>query len=469
MTFLRSLLTMLFFIALKSAVATDSDAQNRTFALSLKQAPLIGTLHYLAQQQDINLVLDDNLKGNISLHLQQTDFVQVLNAVSKIHQLEVEKFEGNYFVSLQTTPKPTSPSLSSTLEPDSARQAGVMLQTVSIPLQHAKAAEVMQSLTGGNGSFLSADGSITFDERSNRLIIQELAANIARLRPLIQQLDQPTRQILIEARIVTISDESLRELGVRWGLFEPNAQAHRVAGSLNANGFADLENNLNINFGSEYSNAASVSLQVAKINSRLLDLELTALERENNVNIIASPRLLTTNKRSASIKQGTEIPYVVNNTRNETQSVEFRDAVLGLDVTPHISQDNTILLDLMISQNSPGNSVAYGNNQMTTIDKQEIQTQVSARNGETIVLGGVFHDTLVDGQDKVPLLGDIPGIKHLFGKETKRHAKRELVIFVTPHIVNPNTSPTRERQQNSAVKKANTPATNPKRPFLYGF
>ena len=302
--------------------------------------------------------------------------------------------------------------------------------------------------------------------------MQEQRNAIGNLRQIIQQLDQPTQQVLIEARIVTISDESLRELGVRWGLFQPSEQTYRVAGNLDANGFNNLNNQLNVNFGSEYSNAASVSLQIAKINSRLLDLELTALERENNVNIIASPRLLTTNKQSASIKQGTEIPYLVNNTRNDTQSVEFRDAVLGLDVTPHISHDNTILLDLMVSQNSPGNSVAYGNNQMTTIDKQEIQTQVFARHGETIVLGGVFHDTIVDGQDKVPVLGDIPGVKHLFGKSTKRYAKRELVIFVTPHIVSPQTThlPTantlKNRQNTNNVKPI---VKNPAKPFVYGF
>ena len=176
---------------------------------------------------------------------------------------------------------------------------------------------------------------------------------------------------------------------------------------------------------------------MAKINGRLLDLELTALERENNVEIIASPRLLTTNKKSASIKQGTEIPYVVTNGKNDTQSVEFREAVLGLEVTPHISKDNNILLDLLVSQNSPGNRVSYGqqNNEVVSIDKQEINTQVFAKDGETIVLGGVFHDTISKGVDKVPVLGDIPLVKRLFSKESERHQKRELVIFVTPHIL----------------------------------
>ena len=125
----------------------------------------------------------------------------------------------------------------------------------------------------------------------------------------------------------------------------------------------------------------------------------------------------------------------MTNGKNDTQSVEFREAVLGLEVTPHISKDNNILLDLLVSQNSPGNRVAYGQNEVVSIDKQEINTQVFAKDGETIVLGGVFHDTITKGVDKVPLLGDIPGIKHLFSKESERHQKRELVIFVTPHIL----------------------------------
>ena len=248
-------------------------------------------------------------------------------------------------------------------------------------------------------------------------------------------MDKPIEQIAIEARIVTMNDESLQELGVRWGMFDPTANSHKVSGSLAANGFANLTDNLNVNFASANLPAASVALQVAKINGRLLDLELNALERENNVNIIASPRLLTTNKKSASIKQGTEIPYVSTNEKSGSQNIEFREAVLGLEVTPHISRDNTILLDLVVSQNSPGGTVKSGEGEVILIDKQEINTQVFAKDGETIVLGGVFHDTVTKGLDKVPVLGDIPGIKRLFSRESERHQKRELVIFVTPHIL----------------------------------
>ncbi|MBN6709952.1 type IV pilus secretin PilQ [Haemophilus haemoglobinophilus] len=309
------------------------------------------------------------------------------------------------------------------------------LITASIKLHYAKAADVMKSLTSGQGSLLSPNGTISFDERSNLLLIQDEPKSIEALKKLIKEMDQPIEQIAIEARIVTISDENLKELGVRWGIFEPTNTAHHFSGSLAANGFQNLTEQLNVNFATAAIPAGSLALQIAKINDRLLDLELTALERENNVEIIASPRLLTTNKKSASIKQGTEIPYVITGKKFDEQTVEFREAVLGLEVTPHISKGNSILLDLVVSQNSPGSRITYGQNEMVSIDKQEINTQVFAQDGETIVLGGVFHDTITKGVDKVPLLGDIPVLKRLFSRESERHQKRELVIFVTPRII----------------------------------
>ena len=318
----------------------------------------------------------------------------------------------------------------------------------------------MKSLTGGSGSLLSPNGSLSFDDRSNLLLIQDEPKAIANLKKLIKELDKPIEQIAIEARIVTINGESLKELGVRWGIFNPTENAHHFSGSLAGNGFDNITPQLNVNLPTATTPVGSVALQVAKINGRLLDLELTALERENNVEIIASPRLLTTNKKSASIKQGTELPYIMVNEKSGTQSVEFREAVLGLEVTPHISQDKQILLDLVVSQNAPGGRVSYGLGEVVSIDKQEINTQVFAKDGETIVLGGVFHDTITKGVDKVPLLGDIPGIKRLFSKESERHQKRELVIFVTPHILRQGAFPEslKKSSQVTPQNKRNEPA-----------
>ena len=407
-------------------------AENRNFSLRLKQAPMVATLQQLALEQNTNLMIDDELEGTLSLQLDNVDFDRLLRSVAKIKGLSFYQENDIYYLGKPSQHEQYSEKIT---EPMAISGSETPLVSTTVKLHFAKASDVMKSLTTGSGSLLSPSGTITFDDRSNVLLIQDDARSVKNIKKLITELDKSIEQIVIEARIVTITDESLKELGVRWGIFNPTEAAHRVSGSLDANGFSNISNNLNVNFATTVTPAGSLALQVAKINGRLLDLELTALERENNVEIIASPRLLTTNKKSASIKQGTEIPYVVTNGKNDTQSVEFREAVLGLEVTPHISKDNNILLDLLVSQNSPGNRVAYGQNEVVSIDKQEINTQVFAKDGETIVLGGVFHDTITKGVDKVPLLGDIPGIKHLFSKESERHQKRELVIFVTPHIL----------------------------------
>jgi len=435
--------------------------QHQTFSIQLKQAPLVLTLQQLALAENVNLLIDDELQGTLTLKLDNVDLDQLFRSVAKIKQLDLWQEDGIYYLSKRDTVAKFAGNMT---EPQSIAalpsEEETSLATATIKLHFAKASEVMKSLTGGNGSMLSPNGSITFDDRSNLLLIQDEPKSIANLKKLIKELDKPIEQIAIEARIVTINGESLKELGVRWGIFNPTENAHHFSGSLAGNGFDNITPQLNVNLPTATTPVGSVALQVAKINGRLLDLELTALERENNVEIIASPRLLTTNKKSASIKQGTELPYIMVNEKSGTQSVEFREAVLGLEVTPHISQDKQILLDLVVSQNAPGGRVSYGLGEVVSIDKQEINTQVFAKDGETIVLGGVFHDTITKGVDKVPLLGDIPGIKRLFSKESERHQKRELVIFVTPHILRQGAFPEslKKSSQVTPQNKRNEPA-----------
>ncbi len=402
--------------------------QANVFSLHLNKAPIIETLQQLAFEQEKNLVLDDELSGTLTLKLNNVNWEQFLKAVAKNKQLHYAKEQGIYYLT-KTQLNDPNPILGSAIDDNKP------LETQTFKLQFAKASEVIKTFTTGSGSLLSPNGSISFDERSNMILIQDDRRSLQKVKKLIAELDKPIEQIAIEARIVTMTEEGLKELGVRWGIFEPVQTSHRIAGSLDGKGFNDLTSNLNVNLPISSTASGSVALQVAKIHGRLLDLELSALEQEKNVKIIASPRLLTTNKKSASIKQGTEIPYVVTNRKSDTESVEFREAVLGLEVTPHISKDNSILLDLLVTQNSPGARVSYGHGEIVSIDKQEINTQVFAKNGETIVLGGIFYDTITQSNDKVPVLGSIPVVKSLFSRESDRVQKRELVIFVTPHIL----------------------------------
>lgn len=418
-------------------VFASSDQENN-FSLRLQQAPLVATLQKLALEQNKNLVIDDELQGTLSLQLDNITFDNFLRVVAKSKKLNLSYEQNTYYLNA--------------FEQAGASDVNEPKISSSIKLHFAKASDVMKSLTTGNGVLLSPEGSLSFDDRSNLILVQDTAQSVHNLKKLIAEMDKPTEQIIIEARIVTMTDESLKELGVNWGLFNPTENSHRVAGSLAANGFQNIGDQLNVNFATNVASTVSVALQLAKINGRLLDLELSALERENNVEIIASPRLLTTNKKSASIKQGTEIPYIISNGKNDSQTVEFREAVLGLDVTPHISKDNNILLDLIITQNALGPTIRYEKGEVVSIDKQEINTQVFAKDGETIVLGGVFHDTVSKAVDKVPLLGDIPLIKHLFRKEGERHQKRELVIFVTPRIVKNMSSSTLPMKPDESQK-----------------
>ncbi|WP_025236416.1 type IV pilus secretin PilQ [Mannheimia sp. USDA-ARS-USMARC-1261] len=409
-----------------------------TISLAVKNVPTSHLLTYLSEETGKNIVLEDDIQTKSTLRLENKSIEEIFKTLSKVNKLSLT-YEGDIvyinkkeekIADLNTIPithlqnNGQNPPLVTTPK----------LMTKTIKLNYAKASEVIESLTKGSGTFLSENGYIHFDERSNSLIIKDSAKSLQNIERLVKKLDQPTEQIAIEARIVTISSEHLQELGVRWGMFSRGADHYKFGGRLEGNGLSNVANNLNVNF--PVTNGASAVLQVASINSRVLDLELSALEQENSVEIIASPRLLTTNKKPASIKQGTEIPYVMYNTKSEATDVEFKEAVLGLEVVPHLSTQNQILLDLVVTQNSPNSQ--SGSSGLITIDKQELNTQVFAKHGETIVLGGIFQHLAQKGEDKVPVLGSIPFIKRLFSQTRDKISKRELVIFVTPYILQSN-------------------------------
>ena len=392
-------------------------------SLVLKDAPPAEVVAYLASEMDKNIVLHQDIESKSNIRIENSQFDAILKSIAKINKLNIQQENGVYYIS-----EKTKEDLNEKIKPLDEEQKP-QLVTRTVKLKYAKASEVIDSLTKGSGSFLNDGGYIHFDDRSNSLIIKENAASIKNTLALIKELDKPTEQIAIEARIVTISSKNLQELGVRWGMFSANSSIEEVA----RNG--GRVQNLSVNF--PVVAGASATLQVASINSKLLDLELSALEQENSVEIIASTRLLKKNKKLASIKQGTEIPYAIYDRKSETYDISFKEAVLGLEVTPHISENNQILMDLIVTQNSQGQSVGNANsgNTAIAIDKQELNTQVFAKHGETIVLGGVFQHLKSKDSDKIPVLGSIPFLKRLFSYQKDQINKRELVIFVTPYIV----------------------------------
>ena len=313
------------------------------------------------------------------------------------------------------------------------------LQTVDIAINYAKAAELAAILKSTEGGILSDRGGVTVDERTNTLLIRDTLESIDEARKTIEVLDIPVKQVLIESRMVTVLDNVDEQLGVRWG-FSDRQDDNGVSGSLEgadtiAGGIAPTINDrLNVNLPVS-SAAGTIGFQIASlIDGTILDLELSALESENKGEIIASPRITVANQHEAYIEQGTEIPFVQATSSGAT-AVEFKKAVLSLKVTPHITPDNRIILDLVVTQDTRGETVSTSTGDAVAIDTQEIQTQVLVENGETIVLGGIFQQTSNDGVNKVPLFGDLPVLGALFRNTTTLQQKRELLIFVTPKIV----------------------------------
>ena len=305
-------------------------------------------------------------------------------------------------------------------EAEQARaQANLPLENRNITLQYADAGELAKA----GEKLLSAKGSMTVDKRTNRLLLRDNKTALSALEQWVAQMDLPVGQVELSAHIVTINEKSLRELGVKWTL----------ADAQHAGGVGQVTT-----LGSDLSVATAtthVGFNIGRINGRLLDLELSALEQKQQLDIIASPRLLASHLQPASIKQGSEIPYQVSSGESGATSVEFKEAVLGMEVTPTVLQKGRIRLKLHISQNVPGQVLQQADGEVLAIDKQEIETQVEVKSGETLALGGIFTRKNKSGQDSVPLLGDIPWFGQLFRHDGKEDERRELVVFITPRLV----------------------------------
>jgi len=276
------------------------------------------------------------------------------------------------------------------------------------------------------------------------LLIRDTAKSIEDIKRMVTVLDIPVRQVVIESRMVTVKDNLNEELGIRWGVTDTDgeyASSGRIEGLDDTNGLnqtpvgtgqvPNIGDRLNVNMPVN-NPAGSIAFQVARLaNGTILDLELSALEKENKGEIIASPRITTSNQKEAYIEQGVEIPYQQASSSGAT-AVSFKKAVLSLTVTPHITPDDRIILDLKVTQDTVSEVT---NGQAPAIDTQRIGTQVLVNNGETIVLGGIYQQSIINSVSKVPVLGDIPYFGWLFRNTNNFNEKKELLIFVTPRIV----------------------------------
>ena len=420
------------------------EKEGKLISINFQDIPVRNVLQLIADYNDFNLVVSDSVAGNLTLRLDGVPWQQVLDIILQVKGLD-KRVDGN--VILVAPKAELDLREQQALEKFRLEEELGELKSEIIKINFAKATDIADMI-GGEGavSMLSDRGSITIDERTNSLLIRELEENIAVIRGIIDSLDIPVKQVQIEARIVTVTEGNLDELGVRWGVSSTNG-SFKVGGSIEGNhpsqitpyddngGNSAIDDFLNVNLGATSPNASSIAFQVAKLGSdTLLDLELSALQQESKAEIISSPRLITTNKKPAYIEQGTEIPYLESSSSGAT-SVAFKKAVLSLKVTPQITPDNRLVLDLSVTQDRPGQVVKTGTGEAVAIDTQRIGTQVLVNNGETVVLGGIFQHSVSSTVDKVPLLGDLPVLGALFRRSYENVGKSELLIFVTPKVV----------------------------------
>ncbi len=314
-----------------------------------------------------------------------------------------------------------------------------------IQVNYAKAKELASLLKSSDNSLLSDRGTVTIDNRTNILLVQDTADKLEQIRSMIARLDVPVRQVLIESRIVLANNDFAKDLGVKFGV-SGNGRfgddkfftvGGKQSGDVN---FADTITAFETPAGTGNegllvnlpvaSSAGSIGLAVGRLGSHLLQLELNAMQAEDRGEVISSPRVITSNQQEATIKQGVEIPYQEASSSGAT-SVSFKEAVLELRVTPQITPDDRIIMDLHVSKDTVGVQVLG----VPSINTQNVTTKVLVDNGETLVLGGIYEQETGQESERVPFLGDLPGLGWLFRTERSINAKSELMIFVTPKII----------------------------------
>jgi len=419
----------------QNKTAAGGRYSGKAISLNFQDIPVRTVLQIIADYTGFNLVTSDSVVGNITLRLDGTPWDQALDMVLRVRGLD-KRLDGN--VLLIAPADELAAREAKELQVQQQVESLEPLQSEFLAVNYAKAADIAALLTNKDATLLSERGNVSVDERTNTLLVKDTGRSIDNVKRLLKRLDVPVKQVLIESRMVTVRDNVRDEIGVRWGFSD---QQNSRAWSGNATGANDLangtipalENRWNVNL--PVSNpAGSLAFHVTKFaDGTLLDLELSALEQENKGEIIASPRITTANQKKARIEQGTEIPYLEASSSGAT-TVSFKKAVLSLEVTPQITPDNKIILDLAITQDTRGETVTTGNGPAQAIDTQQIRTQVLVDNGSTIVLGGIYQQQYTNTTAKVPVLGDIPVVGNLFKRRNDFNEKTELLIFVTPRI-----------------------------------
>ncbi|GAA0316584.1 type IV pilus secretin PilQ [Psychrobacter aestuarii] len=438
-------------------------------SMEFQDVEIRSVLDILAQFTDMNIVASDSVSGNITLRLINVPWDQALDIILKSKNLD-KRENGNVILVAPATELAAQEAQE--LEAQQAVKSFAPLRTEYIRLSYAKASVVEELISQGSGArstgnnnnidanttLLSDRGTVTVDERTNTLIIKDVADSIQNIRELIAKIDIPVRQVMIEARIVSASENFSKEIGVSWGILSDGAATNRsllVGGSQQT--LADLKDfsvetttingqqvsypsydisrpdNLNVDLG--VSNpAGQIAFGLLNLSGVTLDLELSALQADNRGEVISTPKILTADKQTAKVSSGTQIPYQEASASGAT-TTSFKEAALSLEATPNITPDGKIGLQLNIANGTP--TIINGD---IAISQDAISTNVIVEDGQTVVLGGVFKNTISNGVEKVPFLGDLPYIGRAFRKDVRSNDKQELLIFVTPKLINDGVS-----------------------------
>jgi type IV pilus assembly protein PilQ len=459
---------VLEFRPVSKAKKRERDRRNKVYtgdrlSLNFQNIEVRAVLQLLADFTGLNLVASDTVRGNITLRLKNVPWDQALDIILKSKGLSMRR-NGNVIMVAPTQEIAAQEKLE--LQADNDIRELAPLHSEFIQINYAKASELAKILKAKDNKLLSERGHVTVDPRTNTLLVEDTGAKLEDIRRMITKLDVPVRQVMIESRVVIANNDFARDIGVQFGVNgSVGREGHTealVSGGSNAGLAGNIPGTANINTGPFMQSAVTglpynssienpsgsgsqalmvnlpavgatsgMAMLLGKVGSYLVQLELTAMQQEGRGEIISSPRVITSDQHQAVIKMGQQIPYQTVS-QNGT-NVQFKDAVLELDVTPHITPDSRIIMDLLVKKDEADYSRSI--NGEPPLNTNAVTTSVLVDNGETVVLGGVYERTKTFSKKQVPWLGDLPVVGNLFKEKANKDNNSELLIFVTPKIL----------------------------------
>jgi type IV pilus assembly protein PilQ len=449
-----------------SLYSETKEYEGQRLTLNFQDIETRAVLQLLAETSGKNIVVSDTVQGNVTLRLRNVPWDQALDIVMTTKGLDMRQ-NGN--VIIVAPAEEIAARETADLEAKQAISELEPMYSEFLQVNYAKASDLAKLISGsgagpgsGGNAMLSERGSIAVDERTNTLLVQDTAERLQDIRRMVSTLDIPIKQVLIETRIVVVNDDFSRDLGIRLGVTAFNENSTDGVTVLSGTG-QGTDTMVNSAIDNLANNGTIYPIQVPTLTNRynvnvpisdaagrfalailetdyLVDLELTALEAEGRGEIVSTPRVITANQKEASIEQGVEIPYQQSASSGAT-TVQFKKAVLSLTVTPQITPDNNIIMDLQVHKDNVGDIISTGGlgGTVPSIDTRNVQTQVLVADGQTVVLGGIYETERRETIKKVPFLGDVPVVGNLFKSKQRVDNKAELLIFVTPRILEEGT------------------------------